>query len=122
MSWRDSIIMCHDFARILTYEEIMDKHPLQPYMNYLSRSGSSIPRKYPGHYWHKPFFDKYGNSIVKVTHFVRAKKFGKRMRVKFIIPKCDNVQYGYTLPVYVPEIILEKKKNRITLPKDCFEL
>lgn len=120
MSWKDTTVMCYDFARILTYEEIMHRYPLRPYRDIILPSGNAIPRKYPGDYWHKPFFDKYGNSIVKVTRFIRAKKFDKLMRIKFIVPKCDDVQHGYTLPVYVPEIILEKKKSRIKLPDRVF--
>lgn len=120
MSWKDTTVMCHDFARILTYDEIMSKNPLRPYRNILLSNGHVAPAKYPGHYWHKPFFDKYGNSIVKVTRFIRAKKFGKNMRIKFILPKCDDVQPGYTLPVYVPEVILEKKVSRIKIPNKVF--
>lgn len=102
MSWRDTVVMCHDFARIRTYEE--------------------MSRLYNGYNWHKPFFDKYGNSVIKVTRYVQSKKRGKYMRIKFISPTVSSdVPAGYTLPVYVQSRILEKKKNLLELPRETFE-
>ena len=84
--WPTNTIHCHDFAKILTFDELAKRDPYKV----------NNTRK-----WDKRFFDKYGGSLVKVTHFVYTRD-GKYMRIKFIDSKCPEMSCGQTYPVYIP--------------------